>query len=339
LWRSIWNTRGWTYQEYVASRVVQFYTEDWKPYLDLKLYNHKESPIILSEMEQATQLPTEKLAMLQPGLHRVREKLYLASKRQTTRQEDIAYSLFGIFNIAIPVIYGEGNQAIGRLLEHILPRSNNVTILAWTGSSGDHHSYLPSDLTVYDRVVPPHVPQLIESAEMDRRTMELRSCFPDLSPIAEFYQRLHDLPSLSLDSSRLRLAGLVFPLINITLLSERDTNAGLHLYRATTHILGDAVQIETRDDLTGMHGLVLIHPWISFLVDLDFSGGVSRFDLLARALRLVVGLRQPFGALLLASQGRMQYKRVAADGFIQVQIRADTTIGELTQSIRTVEVQ
>jgi len=32
LWRSIWNTRGWTYQEYIASEVVQFYTEDWKPY-------------------------------------------------------------------------------------------------------------------------------------------------------------------------------------------------------------------------------------------------------------------------------------------------------------------
>jgi hypothetical protein len=56
LWKSIWNTRGRTYQEYVASRVVQFYTEDWKPYLGLDIPNHKESLIILSEMEQATKL-------------------------------------------------------------------------------------------------------------------------------------------------------------------------------------------------------------------------------------------------------------------------------------------
>ncbi|KAI9571800.1 hypothetical protein HD554DRAFT_1825682 [Boletus coccyginus] len=123
LWRSIWNTRGWTYQEYIASRVVQFYTEDWKPYLGLSIFNHKESPDILSEMEQAMNFTTQELATLEPGLERVREKLYLASRRRTTRVEDIAYSLFGIFSVPIPVIYGEGNQAVSRLLEYILTRS------------------------------------------------------------------------------------------------------------------------------------------------------------------------------------------------------------------------
>ena len=142
LWGSIWNTRGWTYQEYIASEVVQFYTEDWKPYLGLEIFNHKESPIILSEMEQAMKFATEELATLQPGLERVREKLYLASTRQTTREEDIAYSLFGIFNVAIPVIYGEGDQAVGRLLEHVLMGSRDVTILAWTGNSGSYNSCL-----------------------------------------------------------------------------------------------------------------------------------------------------------------------------------------------------
>jgi len=105
LWRSIWNTRSWTYQEYVASEVVQFYTEDWKPYLNLEMFNHKESPVVLSEMEQATKFATQDLATLQPDLDRVLEKLYLASKRQTTREEDIAYSLFGLFNVAIPIIW------------------------------------------------------------------------------------------------------------------------------------------------------------------------------------------------------------------------------------------
>ena len=123
LWRSIWNTCGWTYQEYIASEVVQFYTEDWKPYLGLDTFNHKESPTILSEMERAMNIATQEVATLRPGLDRGREKLYLASARQTTREEDIAYSLFGIFNIAIPVLYGEGSQAVGRLLEHILTGS------------------------------------------------------------------------------------------------------------------------------------------------------------------------------------------------------------------------
>ena len=155
LWRSIWITRGWTYQEYIASKVVQFYTEDWKPYLGLDMFNHKESPTILSEMGQAMNLASQELATLQPGLDRVREKLYLASGRRTTREEDIAYSLFGIFEVPIPVIYGEGNQAVGRLLEYILTRSGDVTLLAWTGrSSSSHHSYLPADLTVYNEIVP-----------------------------------------------------------------------------------------------------------------------------------------------------------------------------------------
>ena len=128
--RSIWNTRAWTYQEYIASEVVQFYTEDWKPYLGLDTFNHKELPTILSEMERAMNIATQEVATLRPGLDRGREKLYLASARQTTREEDIAYSLFGIFNMAIPVIYGEGNQAVGRLLEHVLSGSGDVTILA-----------------------------------------------------------------------------------------------------------------------------------------------------------------------------------------------------------------
>ena len=72
----------------------------------------------------------QELSTLQPGLDRVREKLYLASVRQTTHEEDIAYLLFGIFNVAIPVTYGEGNHAVGRLLEYILTRSDSVTLLA-----------------------------------------------------------------------------------------------------------------------------------------------------------------------------------------------------------------
>ena len=201
LWKSIWNTRGWTYQEYVASKVVQFYTEDWKPYLGLDVLNHKESPLILSEMERAMNFATQELAVLQPGLEMAREKLYLASMRQTTREEDIAYSLFGIFNVAIPVIYGEGNQAVGRLLEYILTRSDNVTLLAWTGNSGSHHSYLPSDLTVYNRIVPPHVPPLIEAAELDSTVTALYSSLPDLTPTMALYERLLDLPPLSLVDS------------------------------------------------------------------------------------------------------------------------------------------
>ena len=339
LWKSIWNTRGWTYQEYLASMVVQFYTEDWKPYLGLTIFNHKESPIILSEMEQAMNFATHELASLQPGLDRVREKFYLACRRRTTREEDIAYSLFGIFKVPIPVIYGEGNQAIGRLLEYILTRSDNVTLLAWTGRrSGSHHTYLPADLTVYNEISPPHVPRPMEAAEMDGMVAALRSSLPDLSLAMALYGRLHDLPALSLDGGRLRLPGIVFPLSDLVSVSDSDSDTELAVYRGTSPMLGD-VEIGTTADLSGMENLLLIHPWISPLLDQDFSHGTAQFDSATRALRLVVRLRQPFGGLLLAPLTRVQYSRVATDSLIMVQVREETSLTELMEGIRTVYIQ
>ena len=181
LQESIWNTRVWTYQEYLAATRVRFYTGDWKPYLGLTLENHKESSIIISEMEQALQVSAEQVAALRPGLDRVREKLHLAARRQTTYVEDIAYSLLGIFNVVIPVIYGEGTLAVGRLLEHVLTGSGDVTILAWTGTANDYNSCLPKDLIVYGDVGAPHIPALMETAELNRTVTELRSSLLDLS--------------------------------------------------------------------------------------------------------------------------------------------------------------
>jgi hypothetical protein len=65
----------------------------------------------------------QELVTLRPGLDRVRGQLYLASTRQTTLVKDTTYSLFGIFNVAITVIYGEGHRVTGRLLGHILTGS------------------------------------------------------------------------------------------------------------------------------------------------------------------------------------------------------------------------
>ncbi|KAI9455056.1 hypothetical protein HD554DRAFT_2036671 [Boletus coccyginus] len=337
LWRSIWNTRGWTYQEYVASKVVQFYTEDWKPYLGLDIFNHKESPVILSEMEQAMNFATQELASLEPGLDRVREKLYLASRRRTTREEDIAYSLFGIFSVPIPVIYGEGNQAVSRLLEHILTRSGDITLLAWTGRSlSSYHSYLPAELTVYNEIVPPHVPRPMETAEMDGIVTALRSSSPDPSLAVALYRQLNNLPPLSLFAGRLTLHGIVFPLDGLVPLSDSETASGLVVYHATSPMLGD-IEFETTDKLSGVERL-LIHPWINPLLDRDFSRGVPQFDLATRALRLVARLRQRFGALLLATQAREQFKRVATDSMIMVRVREETSPTELMDGIRTVHI-
>ena len=338
LWGSIWNTRAWTYQEYVAAKVVRFYTEDWKPYLSLTTFNHKESAMILAEMERATNFASQELATLRPGLDRAREKLFLASKRQSTREEDIAYSLFGIFNASIPVMYGEGNRAVGRLLEYVLAGSGDVTLLAWTGRAGDYNSCLPPDLTAYDRLVPPHIPQPIEAAEMDGIIMALRSSLPEPSAAVALHDRLCKVPSPTFTATRLGLPCIIFLVTHFNTM-EPDLETDIRAYHAITSALGE-VKIKTADDLSETKDLVLVHPWISPLLDQEFSHDAATLDHTTSSLRLVARLRQPFGALLLASVSRTQYRRVAADCLITAQIREETSLTELIDGIRiTVEIQ
>ena len=130
--RSVWNTRAWTFQEYHASKVVRFHNKDWTLYRNINILNHKESPEIIAEMEEATGVSAQTLMALPPGLEDIREKLRLASTRQTTRVEDVAYSLLGIFSLSLPVVYGEGDKALGRLLAQPLTSSGDTSILAWT---------------------------------------------------------------------------------------------------------------------------------------------------------------------------------------------------------------
>jgi hypothetical protein len=63
-----------------------------------------------------------------------------AANRNTTREEDIAYCLFGIFDIHMPLQYGEGKKAFRRLQEEILKVTEDYTWLAWTSRSPEHHS-------------------------------------------------------------------------------------------------------------------------------------------------------------------------------------------------------
>ena len=336
---SIWNTRAWTYQEYLAVKRVQFYTGDWKLYLRLTLENHKESPVIISEMEQASRVSTEQVAVLQPGFDRVREKLFLASRRETTYVEDTAYSLFGIFNVAIPAMYGEGTRAVGRFLEQVLTGSGDVTILAWTGTENDYNSCLPEDLSVYDEVMAPHIPPLVETGELDQIVRGLRSSLPDLSLAMMLCERLEHLPPPTLVSSRLRLSGIVSRVTRVVRTSDPDAETQLPVFLATTTIFGD-IQIPTANNLSKMKYLYLVHPWIHPLLDQDdvFSRDVPEVDETS-ALRLLARLRQPFGALLFERVSRLDHKRVAADSLIMTRICDDVSLSNLIGSIRTIDVQ
>ena len=205
-------------------------------------------------------------------------------------------------------------------------------------SAGSYNSCLPIDLAVYNQLVPPHVPQPIETTEMVSMVRALHSSLPDLSLAVTLHDQLNKLPSPFVAASRLRLAGIVFPVTEIVRTSGSLSDSDRHVYRATTAMFGD-VEIKTTDNLSGMEDCVLIHPWISPLLDQDFSRRAARFDDTTRALRLVARLMQPFGALLLTPLSRVQYRRVATDSLIMVRAPEETSLDDLIDGIRTVDIQ
>jgi hypothetical protein len=381
---SIWNTRGWTLQEYIAAKVIRFYTEDWTLYLDLDLPNHKESPEVTSEMEEATGVSPQELMALRPGLTNIREKLCLASTRQTTRVEDAAYSLLGIFSVTgINPIYGEEERSLGHLLAHVLAGSGDVSILAWTGESGRYNSCLPAHITVFNRSAPSHLPQPIQDAEMERIITATPSSSFDLDVALTLYDRLTDLDPPWFAASRMKLPCIAFQLPSFSVYRTRSDR----VYRANTRAFG-IVEIKTRSDLSRMKHLYLVHPWLDALLEHeDMQSGVFMEDDAVpppspttddeetcdeetdddfsslpesdsplpltpvsmvprnremRARQLVVRLRQPFGALLVAlvSTGRraVGYKRVAADSMITVQFQENVSLTELLDNVRTIDV-
>ena len=64
-------------------------------------------------------------------------KMSWASKRTTTRVEDVAYSLLGIFEVNMPLLYGEGSRAFTRLQEEILKQSDDQSLFAWSCVDAD----------------------------------------------------------------------------------------------------------------------------------------------------------------------------------------------------------
>lgn len=338
-----WNKRAWTLQEYFASRVIQFYTEDWKPYLPIDRYsdadpvNHKTSFAIKRGMQLVTGLDADSLAALKPGTDDARQKLGLASTRKATRKEDMAYSLLGVFKVTIEAIYGDDEvpRALGRLLGALLTKSADVTILAWTGKTSEYNTCLPAEIIVYHDSESLHVPHPIEEAELPAASIQnmLSSMTPtDLDSAVKLHDRLLDSPPPELHHGRLKLSCIWFPLHSVT----RDSPMS-QTYTATVPLLGK-VEIKTADDLSSARNMVLVHPWFRRLLDPDIPMLHSARH--ERALRLLAALRQPFGALLLASNHTSRdYERVAADELITVQIREDVSPEKLLENIHVLYIR
>ncbi|KAJ0340203.1 hypothetical protein COL922a_003635 [Colletotrichum nupharicola] len=75
----------------------------------------------------------------------VDRRMSWASRRITTRVEDIAYCLLGIFDIHMPMLYGEGEKAFVRLQEEIIRRFNDTSIFLFSPNASALYSFSPSE--------------------------------------------------------------------------------------------------------------------------------------------------------------------------------------------------
>jgi hypothetical protein len=116
--KSKWFTRGWTLQELIAPASVEFFSCDGDRLGDKKSLEQTLSEITGIAIPALQRNPLSQFS--------VDERMSWANMRQTKREEDAAYCLLGIFNVHMPLLYGEGKEdAMARLREVIDKRSNN----------------------------------------------------------------------------------------------------------------------------------------------------------------------------------------------------------------------
>ncbi|KAG9186168.1 hypothetical protein G6011_02724 [Alternaria panax] len=121
---SRWFTRGWTLQELVAPSEVFFYGKEWR-YIDGKTS-------LSRILQRITGIGASVLLGYQSiGDQSIAERMSWMARRTTTRTEDMAYSLMGIFDVNMPLLYGEGGKAFVRLQEEIMKDSVDHSIFAW----------------------------------------------------------------------------------------------------------------------------------------------------------------------------------------------------------------
>ncbi|TRX88010.1 hypothetical protein FHL15_011112 [Xylaria flabelliformis] len=136
--RSRWFTRGWTLQELIAPEDVMFYGKNWG-YLGSKAHD-RDVRISLADITGVDVRVLE--GIVPPSEMSIAARMKWASRRKTTRLEDAAYCLMGLFDVNMPLLYGEGTKAFIRLQEEILKGSYDHSIFIWRVPTNDSNEAL-----------------------------------------------------------------------------------------------------------------------------------------------------------------------------------------------------
>ncbi|KAJ3938459.1 uncharacterized protein N0V96_011714 [Colletotrichum fioriniae] len=125
-----WFERGWTLQELIAPKTLEFFDCEWNS------RGFKTDSAVLRQLSAMTGIHGKTARVLKNSAAiaevSIAERMSWASKRQTTRVEDIAYCLLGLFRVNMPLLYGEGSRAFMRLQEEILKNSTDMSLFCWT---------------------------------------------------------------------------------------------------------------------------------------------------------------------------------------------------------------
>lgn len=120
---SEWFRRGWTVQELLAPQQAIFFDKQWS-----QLGTRFE---LRDDISVAARIDSEFLERGKWSNTSVACKMSWFAHRQTSRIEDMAYSMLGIFDINMPLIYGEGWKSFKRLQVEIVNSTNDESIFAW----------------------------------------------------------------------------------------------------------------------------------------------------------------------------------------------------------------
>ncbi|KAI6152675.1 hypothetical protein BKA82DRAFT_168614 [Pisolithus tinctorius] len=119
-----WFSRGWTLQELIAPRDVQFFNKKWAP------FGNKRD--LADTLEKITRISKNILISgMDSGVRSAAQIMSWAADRETTRVKDRAYSLLGLFGVHMPMVYGEGKSAFRRLRLEIVRLSDDHSLFAW----------------------------------------------------------------------------------------------------------------------------------------------------------------------------------------------------------------
>jgi hypothetical protein len=121
---SEWFFRGWTLQELLAPRKMNFYDTNWT------FMGTKDS--LAPAIEEITGISSAYLTNAMPFRDAcIATKMSWMAGRKTTREEDIAYGMLGIFNVVLMPLYGEGMNAFRRLQELLQTTVIDESLYAW----------------------------------------------------------------------------------------------------------------------------------------------------------------------------------------------------------------